>query len=397
MHTHQPIKKKWYSLYDKVFNLKNLESAWEQVKHNRGSGGIDGVSITLFEGALKDNLSDIEHVLKAKTYRPQPVRRVYIPKANGKQRPLGIPTIRDRIVQQALLNVLQPIFEPTFRDCSYGFRPGRNAHQAIARIEECLKAGFTWVVDADITDFFGSVNHDRLLNAINAEVADGSVLKLITMFLRAGVMEDGQLKTISTGTPQGGVISPLLANIYLNSFDAALTQRGYRLVRYADDFVILCKRQKKAQRTLQVAIELLTARRLTVSQEKTRIVDYQRDSFEFLGFWFKRIYGKPRKGPRQKSREAFKNSVRFLTRRQQPRNLAMVIEQLNPTIRGWGNYFKVGDTVTLFARLDEWIRMRLRSFAKKKRWLGTAASTAYPNQRLAVLGLVSLSGLRKSA
>lgn len=393
MNIQQP-KKKWYSLYDKVFNVKNLESAWEQVKHNRGSGGVDGVSIALFESNLKQNLADLHVKLKTKTYTPQPVRRVYIPKANGKRRPLGIPTIRDRIVQQALLNVLQPIFEPTFQDCSFGFRPGRNAHQAIAKIEEYLKVGYTWVVDADITDFFGSVNHDRLLTAVNAEVADGSVLKLVKMFLRAGMMEDGHLKTVSTGTPQGGVVSPLLANVYLNSFDRELTKRGYKLIRYADDFVILCKRKKKAERTLQVVTELLSVQQLTLSAEKTRLGNYQVQSFEFLGFWFKKLYGTPRKGPRQKSREAFRNSVRFLTRRQQPRNLKMVIKQLNPTIRGWGNYFKVGDTMQLFGELDSWIRMRLRSFAKKKRWTSISASTEYPNQRLAKLGLVSLRALK---
>lgn len=392
-----PVKRKWYSLYDKVFLEVNLRKAWGQVKANRGSGGVDNETIESFESNLDRNIQDLEQILKTKKYKPHPVKRVHIPKGNGKTRPLGIPTIRDRIVQQSLHNVLQPIFEPKFANCSYGFRPGRSAHQAIERIEEHLDAGYTWVVDADIKDFFGGVNHDLMNNALNEEIADGSVLRLIRAMLKAGVMEEGKVKTVRSGTPQGGVISPLLANIYLDGFDQELTKRGYRLVRYADDFVILCKNKNKAERVLEVVEQLLGKKRLKLSREKTRIVQYGKESFEFLGFWFRKMYGVDRKGPRVKTKKSFKKQVKYLTRRQQPRNLGMVIAKLNPVIRGWGNYFKAGDTKTLYTRLDSWIRMRLRSYVKKKRWVSMAASTAYPNRVLAKLGLVSLSELRSSA
>ena len=391
-------ERKWYSLYDKVYSGANLQRAWQQVKAGKGAGGIDGVSIQQYDASLPQNLSVLEHLLKTKQFKSHPVKRVYIPKANGKKRPLGIPTIRDRIVQQALLNILQPIFDPLSADCSYGFRPGRSAHDAIKAIEGHLNEGYTTIVDADISDFFGNVNHDLLLNAVNKHVADGSILSLIKLFLQAGVMEEGQVKHVTTGTPQGGVISPLLANIYLSGFDSFMLERGYRLVRYADDWVVLCKNQRKAEHALAIARKYLTNLGLSLNEEKTTIVDYRKGgSFAFLGYVFKRPYETDRKVPRKRARDAFKTRIKALTRRQQPKNVVMVIKTLNPVIRGWGNYFKYGDVKSLFAEYDSYIRMRLRSYAKKKRWVSKVAHSTWPNKRLADLGLVSLTALREAS
>ena len=380
--------RKWYTLYDKIFAITNLQKAWEKVKRNKGAGGIDKVTIEQYEKNKEINIQELHRLLKEKRYNPKAVKRVYIPKSDGKLRPLGIPTIRDRIVQQAVVNVIESIFEKKFCDCSYGFRPGRNAHQAIGKIKEYYEAGYQWVLDADIQAYFDNINHDILMNFIEEEIIDGSVLKLIRAWLTAGVMDGMKEIKASTGTPQGGVISPLLANIYLHHFDKRMSERGYRLVRYADDFVILCKLERKAERALEVVKEIIEGKlKLTIHPDKTRIIHFN-NGFEFLGFKFYRKYT----GPRAKSLDKFKEKVRQATRRQQGNNLRFVIKNLNPIILGWGNYYKRSYVKKLFTDLDKWIRMRIRAFIEKKKAV-KHQNRRIPNKWLADKGLKSLCSL----
>ena len=368
------MKRKWYSLIDKVYNLPNLLEAWYEVKENKGSWGIDKESCEQFEGNLNQNLKELHRLLKERRYVPSAVRCVLIPKPNSPDmRPLGIPTIRDRVVQQAIKRVIEPIFEANFKEVSYGYRPKRRAQQAIQKCKEHMDAGYRWVVDADISSFFDTVNHRLLMQALKEEIADSTLLDLIERFLKAGVMRESRLLPSVGGVPQGGVISPLLANIYLHYFDEVIAGRGYRLVRYCDDFVIFAKFKRKAERALQVSKQILEDRLLLkLHPQKTRIVHSFFDGFEFLGCLFKSGYIRPR----DKSIVSFKDKVRYITRRQQPKKFRMVIEHLNPVIRGWGNYFRYGNVRTLYQRLDEWIRMRLRSFLEKKK------AVVYQNQRI---------------
>lgn len=380
--------RKFYSLYDKVYAPMNLADAWLKVRKNKGAGGIDRETIQQFEQNLDRNLQELCRLLKEKRYSPNSVRRVYIPKGDGKQRPLGIPTVRDRIVQQAVLNIIEPIFESKFCDCSYGFRPGRSAHQAVEKIKQYYEMGYQWVVDADIQAYFDNINHDILMNLVKEEIVDGSVLKLIRAWLTAGVMDGMKLTKTVTGTPQGGVISPLLANIYLNYFDKIMTGRGYKLVRYADDFVILCKLERKAMRALEVTKKIVENElKLTIHPEKTRVVSFEQN-FEFLGFKFYWKFTRPR----EKSLKNFKDKVRNATRRQQGNNLQFVISKLNPIVRGWGNYYKKSNVKTLFRDLDKWIRMRLRAFTEKKKAV-YHQNCRIPNKWLEKQGLVSLCSL----
>jgi group II intron reverse transcriptase/maturase len=383
-------KRKWYSLYDKVYALPNLERAWENVRSKRGSGGIDRQTIASFERNKEQELLELQRLLREKRYRPRPLRRVYIPKANGEQRPLGIPTIRDRVVQQVLLNILEPIFEPLFHEHSYGFRPQRNAHQAIEQVRKALNEGREWIVDVDIRKYFDTVNHELLLDAVNEEISDGSVLRLLRMFLESGVLESGVRMATEEGTPQGGVISPLLANIYLNRFDWEMAKAGYEVIRYADDFVVLCASQDEAQQAYEAVKNIIEGQlHLQLHPEKTRIVHHKEGTFEFVGFLVHRRY----LWPRIKSLDKFTDRVRMLTRRQQPKNVQEVIRDLNYAIRGFGNYFRVADVKGLFGELDGWIRMRLRCFMEKKKAV-KHQNHRITNDLLASLGLVSLSNLK---
>lgn len=281
-------RRKWYSLIDKVYALPNLRLAWAKVEANRGAGGIDGMSVARFAERVEERLDELAADLRAKTYRPQPVRRVYIPKSGGGQRGLGIPTVRDRIVQQALLQILGPIFEAKFSRCSHGFRPGRGCASALEVVDRAVKHGYGWVVDADIEAFFDSVDHDQLLSAVNEEIADGSVLRLIGQILKAGVMAPGVAEEDPSelGTPQGGPLSPLLANVYLHRLDVELEQAGYGLVRYADDLVIFARSEAAANAARDLAGEHLAGLGLRLHPEKTRVVTVA-GGFEFLGFhWF---------------------------------------------------------------------------------------------------------------
>lgn len=383
--------KKYYSLIDKVCNLKNLCEAWEKVKANRGSGGVDKVSISQYEANLNQNLREMQRLLREGRYKPLPVRRAYIPKPNKKKRPLGIPTIRDRVVQQALRSVIEPIFEQEFLECSYGFRPGRNCHQAIEKVEEYKGQGNEWVVDADIRAYFDTVNQELLMSLIKRRISDGKVLSLIEAFLRAGVMEDDVWRATNMGTPQGGVISPLMANIYLHSFDLEMKSRGYKIVRYADDFLLLAKSKEEAEDILMRIKEIIEDKlRLELNTEKTKILHVS-DGVDFLGFT---IY-EGHKVPQKKVVKRYKDKVRQITRRCQPINTEEMIRRLNPVIAGWGNYFKIGNVNWLYKGLDSWTRMRVRSFKEKRKSYN--ANRRITNETLRNKGLRSLSGLLNPA
>jgi len=367
-------------------DVRSLRKAWTKVRANRGSGGVDGESLASFEANLEQNLTETLRLLKEKHYQPQPVRRVYIPKSDGRQRPLGIPTIRDRVVQQAIKDLLEPIFEEIFLPNSHGYRAGKNAHQAVVKAEAYLNKGYRWVLDADIQGFFDHVNHQIMMDLVREKVADGRILDLLEAFLKSGVMEDGKFAETMEGTPQGGVISPLMANIYLNHFDRRMGEEGFLLLRYADDFLVFCKEEWEAKKALEMAKQILGKElKLTLHPDKTRIMNARVHGVEFVGFKFN---GRWRR-PRDKATKRFKDEIRYRTRRQQPRNLQMVIQNINPVIRGWGNYFGKGAGFNRFIHLDSWIRMRLRCFKAKKRSQPVIKYTL-PGSVLTKTGLVSL-------
>ncbi|GIO38325.1 group II intron reverse transcriptase/maturase [Paenibacillus antibioticophila] len=353
-------ERKWYSLIDKIWAKPNLEEAFKEVRRNRGAAGVDRMTIKAFESELEHHLEVVQQTLKNKTYRPKPVRRVYIPKADGTQRPLGIPSVGDRVVQAAARRILEPIFEAKFMDCSFGFRPGRSAHMALQKIRQDLEDGYRYVIDADLKAYFDTIPHERLIAKVKETVVDGSVLSLLEKFMKGGIMEGGSFRMNEQGTPQGGVISPLLANIYLHPLDEAMTERGHRLTRYADDFVICCKTQKGAERVLRSVIKLLEKEMgLKVHPEKTKIANSKRESFIFLGHEFKP--GK-RMTPSDKAMAKFKERVKEITKRNQTVNVQELVKKvLNPYLRGWANYFGTGDVHSRFRELDAWIRRRLRA------------------------------------
>lgn len=352
--------RKWYSLIDKIWAKPNLEEAFKEVKRNRGAAGIDRMTIQAFKSKLEHHLEVLQQTLKNKTYRSKPVRRVYIPKADGTQRPLGIPTVGDRVVQAAAKRILEPIFEAIFMDCSYGFRPNRSAHMALQKIRQDLEDGYRYVIDADLKSYFDTIPHDKLLARVKEQITDGSVLELLEKFLTAGIMDGGSFHLNEQGTPQGGVISPLLANIYLHPLDKVMTERGHRLTRYADDFVICCKTQRGAERVLKSVTKLLEKEMgLTVHPEKTKIVNSKKETFTFLGHEFKR--GKYMV-PSAKAMAKFKERVKEITRRNQTVNVQKLVKRkLNPYLQGWGSYFGTGDVSSRFRELDSWIRRRLRA------------------------------------
>lgn len=341
---------------DKVWNPEMLKKAWEKVRANKGKHGVDGVTIEEFEANLEANIKQLHEELKGKTYRPQPVRRVNIPKADGRQRPLGIPTVRDRVVQQALRMVIEPIFEAKFLPCSFGFRLGRGAHDAIDQVTAYLQEGFQHVVDCDIVGYFDHIPHDRLIDAVAEEISDGTVLKLIRMFLESGIMEGGVWSETEEGTPQGGVISPLMANIYLHPLDEEMTKRGHRMVRYADDFIILCGSQRAAERVMGHVKGILSRMGLEAHPEKSRVVSLQ-EGFCFLNYYF---HERGRR-PSDKALAKFKERIREITRRNQTVPIKRVAKELTTYLRGWGTYFGYGQVKTWFKSLDQWIRRRMRA------------------------------------
>jgi len=380
---------KAHSLIDKVYNWNNLWSAWRKVRANKGAHGLDRVTIRAFEKDVETHLKELQRKLMEDRFEPQMVRRVYIPKAsNPKQkRPLGIPVVIDRVCQQAIYQVLSPIFEPHFSARSFGFRPGRKAHHAIATAIQDAREGYVCVVDADIASFFDRIDHQVVISRVCVRIADGRVIALLKAFLKAGINDCGVVSVPTEGTPQGGVISPLLANIVLDSFDQDIEAQGWRHVRYADDFVIFTKSTEEAVQALAHAKEVLGTLKLSLHETKTRLTDF-REGFEFLGFHFRGF----RLGIRARSLAKFKDRVRYVTRRQQGRNIDAVLQDLNPVIRGYANYFGVAEVYRTFRVLDKWIRMRVRCFRLKHKT--RLANRRLPSRMLQRWGLLSLLDCR---
>jgi RNA-directed DNA polymerase len=356
---------KWFSLIDKVYSLGNLRAAFAKVKSNGGAAGVDHQTVEMFEENLEKHLAQLSKEVREGTYRPRPVRRVWIPKPGSKEkRPLGIPTVRDRVVQAALRHVMEPIFERDFAAHSYGFRPNRGCKDALRRIDMLLKTGYCHVVDADLKGYFDSIPHEPLLKRVEDRVTDGRVLDLLRSYLKQDVMDTANRWEPEEGTPQGAVISPLLANVYLDPLDHQMAQKGMEMVRYADDFVILCRTRKEAEEALSKVKEWTSSVGLTLHPVKTRIVDATEESFDFLGYRFHRH----RRYPRKKSLQKFKDAIRAKTHRNNGHSLEMIIAGLNPCIRGWFEYFK-HCYKTVFEGLDGWIRGRLRAILRRRRGL----------------------------
>ena len=385
---------KWFALMDKVYRIANLQSAFNQVWSNGGSAGIDGQSVKAFEAQEEQQLQQLSQELKSGTYRPRAVKRVWIPKAgSNEKRPLGIPVVRDRVVQTALRNVIEPIFERDFAEQSYGFRPRRGTKDALRRVQELLNQAHHWVVDADIKGYFDSINHRQLMAKVGTKISDGRVLELIESYLKVGVMEQCKgWEASEQGTPQGGVISPLLANIYLDKLDWIISNAGMQMVRYADDFVVLCTSQIQAQSALTLISEWIQEAQLQLHPQKTKIIDAtQPGGFEFLGYHFERGY----KWPRQKSVLKVREAVRKHTGRTNGQSFEYTIARLNPILRGWYNYFRHGKVHTL-GNLDGWVRGRLRSILRKRtkrkgKAKGGPDHRRWPNRFFEEAGLFNLT------
>jgi RNA-directed DNA polymerase len=361
----EPANRVWFRLVDKTYAPANLASAFGKVWRNGGSAGADAQTVAHFAKQAPAELARLQEQMRDGTYRPQPVRRAWIPKPGSREkRPLGIPAVRDRIVQAALRHVLEPIFETDFAERSYGFRPGRGAKDALRRVDTLLQAGHHWVVDADLKSYFDTIPHERLLALVARRVADGRVLALVESFLRAGVLEESKgWQPTERGTPQGGVISPLLANLYLDPFDHQMAGAGWELVRYADDFVILCRSEVEAQAALNQVRDWMKEAGLNLHPEKTRIVNANAPGgFDFLGYHFER----GRKWPRQKSLSKLRERVREKTSRLDGRKLEQIVADLNRTLRGWYGYFQHSQANT-FASVDGYVRRRLRSLLQWRR------------------------------
>ena len=380
----QPLQIKHHTLTGRI-TFSVLYDAFRAVRRNRGAAGVDRQSISMFEANLEQNLTALMRDLKTGRFQPRPARRTYIDKGGGKKRPLGIPCVRDRIAQEVLRQLLTPLFETLFHDQSYGFRPHRSCHDALRKVVELHRDGFNHVVDADISGFFDNIPHRIILTGLRNVVADGNVLNLIERFLNAGVMEDGIIHPTTVGTPQGGVLSPLLANIALNFLDWQLHDAGYRFVRYADDFVILCRSALQAQEARAQVERIVSDLGLTLSPEKTHVTKFC-EGFAFLGFWIthRARYMRP------KSVEKYQDRIRELSTRSH--NLdAQAVARINAVIRGVARYFATTfSTVTRqFAKLDAWTRKRLRSMKLKR--ISKFDNRKLQNKHLQRLGFLSLS------
>jgi len=360
---------KWFSLIDKVYRVENLQSAFKKVKRNKGAGGVDHVTVEGFEDDLDRQLSKLSDDLRTGTYEPQLARRAYIEKpGTTEKRPLGIPTVRDRVCEGAIRHVLEPIFEREFADASYGFRPGRSAKDALREVDGGLKGGKAYVVDADIKRYFDTIPHEQLLGRIAERIADGRVRGILQQMLQRGVLENREWIHSEAGTPQGGVISPLLANVYLNPLDHLIQRAGHKLVRYADDLVILCETQAEAEAAYSLLKAWVETQGISLHPEKTRIVNMNDTGagFDFLGYHFERRRGgKLGRWPRRKSLDKLKDRIRGLTHRANGRSIEAVIESVNQVTRGWFGFFKHCNPYG-FAVLDKWIRVRLRSILRKR-------------------------------
>ncbi len=389
---------RWFSLMDKVYAPANLAAGLKRVRDNRGAAGVDHQSVEQFERHADKYLDELHRELREGRYCHRPVRRQWIPKpGTNQQRPLGIPTVRDRIVQSALRHVLEPIWEAKFADQSYGFRPGRSCKDALRRVEKLLHDGYTWVVDADIQSFYDSIDRGRMLDEVAKEVADGKVLELVQAMLEQPVMEQASEWTPSEGIPQGSSLGPLLANVFLHPVDQVVVRAGYELTRYADDLVILCRSEQEARVALGLLRDEMTRRGLTLHPDKTRVVDMSEPGgFDFLGYHFEA----GEKWPRKKSLAKLKDSVRSLTKRNNGHSLQAIVVRLNAVLRGWFRYFKHA-RARKFPTLDGWIRMRLRSILlRRHRGKGAArgwSNIRWPNAYFAKLGLFTMTTAREAA
>lgn len=388
----------WFALIDKVYAERSLRAAFQQVAKNDGAAGVDHETVRAFERQLAEMIRWLSEKLKAGAYDPHAIRRVHIPKQGTKEtRPLGIPTVRDRVVQAALVNVIEPIFEHDFAEHSYGFRPGRGCKDALRRVSQLLERGHVHVVDADLKGYFDSIPHDRLMSRVKERIADGRVLRLIGDFLKADILDDMERWTPEQGAPQGAVLSPLLSNVYLDPFDHLLAKHGIEMVRYADDFVILCKTAEEAEQALELVEQWVADNGLTLHPDKTRIVDSSTESFDFLGYTFQGQEHRPRKKAIQKLRD----TIRAKTVRQNGRSIQCVIVNVNKTVRGWFAYFKHGTDPRLFRNQDAWIRMRLRSILRRRdhrRGRGRGRDhQLWPNAYFTERGLFSLVAARAAA
>lgn len=382
----------WFSLIDKVYRPQSLAVAWQRVRQNGGSAGSDQQSVQGFERDLERNLKQLHEELRTGSYRPRPIRRQYIQKAgSSEKRALGIPAVRDRVVQRALQMVIEPIFERQFTPHSYGFRPGRGCKDALREVKRLLDSGYSWVVDADLKSYFDSIPHAGLMQELNRYIADSRVLALIEAFLKQDIMEPMRRWQPEAGTPQGAVISPLLANLYLHPVDEAMAEGGLAMIRYADDLVVLCRSQQQAQAALERLQGLIEERGLSLHPEKTRVVDTKAAgaSFEFLGYRF----AKGTRWPRHKSLKKLKESIRCQTRRTNAHSLEVIIGKLNRSLMGWFEYFKHSNKWT-FAAIDGWTRRRLRSIlrrrSKRKGISGGGDHQRWPNSYFRVHGLFCL-------
>ena len=390
---------KWFSLIDKVYRPTTLTAAWERVKANRGAAGVDGQSVAAFAAHAERYLAELARELKEGRYRPQPVKRVEIPKGPKQTRPLGIPAVKDRIVQTAVKRVIEPIFEATFLDTSYGFRPQRSAKDALREVDALIRAGYAHVVDADLQSYFDTIPHERLRERIAERISDGRVLELVDQWLGQDVMSGLERWTPTSGTPQGAVLSPLLANCYLHPLDVLMAERGYRMVRYADDFVVLCASAEQAQTALHEIQRWVQANGLTLHADKTHVGDCRLpgQGFDFLGYRFEAGQRRVRK----KSRQKLFDRIRQHTRRTQGESLTKVIAELNPVLRGWFNYFKHAHSMT-FSIVDGFVRRRLRAMLRKQQKRPGHGHTCadhqrWPNAFFADQGLFTLTAAHSLA
>jgi len=390
---------KWFSLIDKVYRKQTLRAAWQKVEGKEGAAGVDRQSVEQFEARAEQYLEELEQALRRGEYRPEPIRRVEIPKGGGKKRPLGIPVVKDRVVQTALKLVIEPIFEREFEESSYGFRPGRGCKDALREVEGLLKEGYTHVVDADLESYFDSIPHEPLMGEVSDRISDGAVLELLRGFLGQDIIEGMKRWRPVGGTPQGAVISPLLANIYLHPLDRHMREKGHRMVRYADDFVVLCRTAEQARTALQEVRGWVEQNGLRLNADKTHVGDCRQagQGFEFLGYRFEA----GRRWIRSKSLKALQERIRMKTKRTRGESLAKIIEDLNPMLRGWFNYFKHAHSVTQLG-IDGFVRRRLRAILRKQEkrpGMGKCFNDhiRWPNTFFAAQGLFTITAARASA
>lgn len=392
---------KWFRLFDKVFAERNLLAAFQQVARNDGAPGVDHVTVAEFARRLPDTIWELSDRLKGGQFRPQAIRRVHIPKPGSTEtRPLGIPTVRDRVVQAAIVNVIEPIFEQDFAEHSYGFRPGRGCKDALRRVDKLLKAGYVHVVDADLKGYFDSIPQDRLMERLREKIADGPVLRLIELFLQASILDEAKQWTPEAGAPQGAVLSPLLSNVYLDPLDHLAANSGFQMVRYADDFVILCRTAKEAKAALALVETWVAEHGLTLHPTKTKIVNARDEGFDFLGYHFRGTRHGIRHWVRDKSVRKLKQTLRTKTKRTSGKSLQFIIANVNRTLHGWFVYFQHSRPFVL-AQLDRFVRQRLRAILRKRRKRRGCAKGwdfhRWPNAFFAEQGLFSLVAAHVSA